>query len=165
MVVPISSLWREAWYTFQWEGGSMRMLVSGKIMILWLSQVNILVVWIWNNSIYLQKENQLILRQWQYPAQEEPVRDGPVWWVFTRSLISPTQADLYGRVQSERTDTCSTMVITLLTRSTKSICHGNHRCTHPPPTLTYLAVIYRGRTSICPLWLYSAIQVCLSGWY
>ena len=32
--------------------------------------------------------------------------------MFTRSLISPTQADLYGRVQSERTDTFSTMVIT-----------------------------------------------------
>ena len=30
----------------------------------------------------------------------------------------------------------------LLTRPTKLICLGNHCCTHPPPTLTYLAVIY-----------------------
>ena len=79
-------------------------------MILWLSLVRTPVVRLGINLDYLQKENQLILRQWQYPAQKKPVRDGLIWWVFTRSPISPIQADLYGRVQLGRTDTCSTTV-------------------------------------------------------
>ena len=86
------------------------------MIIIWLSLVVISIDlqtrYIGNYFIYLQKENQPILRQWQYPAQEEPVRDGPVWWVFTRSQIGPTQDGLFGRVLSERTVTCFTKVTT-----------------------------------------------------
>ena len=46
-----------------------------------------------------------------------------------------------GRRQQTAPNKC---LCCILTRSTKSICLGNHRCTHhpppPPPTLTYLAV-------------------------
>ena len=34
--------------------------------------------------------------------------------MFTRSLISPSQTDLYGRVQSETTDICYIMVTTYI---------------------------------------------------
>ena len=97
-MVPISSLRRKVWFSHRWKAGSMTVVLvavagwvpcstaclmfvpAGQMMILWLSLVNMSVVWLWFNSNYLQKENQLndgkhIEGNWGHCGPDCPIAD------------------------------------------------------------------------------------------